>query len=82
MGLAKWMRRCMELIHELERGVGSTNTSRLKSSQTVPPQEPWANRHNNLSLVAVHPMSGCYPEGQRCLEHRLVLFFSYVYNMS
>ena len=29
MGLAKWMRRCMKLIHELERGEDRANTSRF-----------------------------------------------------
>lgn len=87
MDPTKSMRRYEELIHELKRSEGGTNTfrfaglgvpdratpSRLKSSQTAPPQEPWANRHDNHSLVAAHPTSGGYPEGQQRREHRLVI---------
>ncbi len=77
------------VIQELEWGKGRATTSwlagrlgvtdgaatpRLKNSQTAAPQEPSANRHNNRSLVAARLMSGRYPEGQQCLEHRLVIF--------
>ncbi len=64
MDLTNWMRRYVELIHELKRREDRATTPRLKSFQTAPPQEPWANRHNNRSPVAAHPMSGGYPEGQ------------------
>ncbi len=77
------------VIQELERGEDRATISRLagrlgaadraatptlENSQAAAPQEPSANRGNNRRPVATYLMSGRYPEGQRCLERRLVIF--------